>query len=178
MIELMIKWMQIEIWSPYVVGIGIGVLSWLTFLFSGKPVSCSSGISQTSGMIEKIFWGKNVIEKDYYKKHPPVVNWRWMFLVGIVIGAFLASKSSGSIGLKWVPSMWEQAFGESWVLRLAVAFPGGVLMGFAARWANGCTSGHGISGTMQLAVSSWVSVVFFFIGGIGMAMLIYRVLGA
>jgi uncharacterized membrane protein YedE/YeeE len=50
-------------------------------------------------------------------------------------------------------------------------------MGFGSRWANGCTSGHGISGTMQLAVSSWVSVVFFFIGGIVTAMLMYHVIG-
>jgi hypothetical protein len=47
-------------------------------------------------------------------------------------------------------------------------------MGVGARWAGGCTSGHGISGTLQLAVSSWVAVVCFFIGGVGTAMLIFK----
>ena len=43
------------------------------------------------------------------------------------------------------------------------------IMGFGARWAGGCTSGHGISGTMQMAVSSWVAAVCFFVGGIAVA---------
>ncbi len=57
-----------------------------------------------------------------------------------------------------------------------MAFGGGVLMGLGARWAGGCTSGHGISGTMQLALSSWIAAACFFAGGIAGAMLIYRVL--
>jgi hypothetical protein len=38
-------------------------------------------------------------------------------------------------------------------------------MGFGARWAGGCTSGHGISGTLQLAVSGWLAVAAFFASG-------------
>jgi uncharacterized membrane protein YedE/YeeE len=49
-------------------------------------------------------------------------------------------------------------------------------MGFGSRWAGGCTSGHGISGTLQLAVSSWLAALFFFVGGIASATLIFHVL--
>ena len=42
-----------------------------------------------------------------------------------------------------------------------VAFGGGMLMAFGARLAGGCTSGHGISGTLQLNVASWISVICF-----------------
>ena len=42
-------------------------------------------------------------------------------------------------------------------------------MAFGARFAGGCTSGHGISGTMQLNVGSWIAVICFFIGGIAVA---------
>ena len=49
-------------------------------------------------------------------------------------------------------------------------------MGFGARWAGGCTSGHGISGMLQLAVSSWLAATSFFVGGIATAMLIFKVL--
>jgi len=48
------------------------------------------------------------------------------------------------------------------------------LMAFGARMAGGCTSGHGISGTMQLSVGSWVAVVCFFAGGIATALLMFR----
>jgi hypothetical protein len=49
-------------------------------------------------------------------------------------------------------------------------------LGLGARWAGGCTSGHGISGTLQLAVSSWVAAGCFFAGGILTAKLIFKVI--
>jgi uncharacterized membrane protein YedE/YeeE len=176
--ETMIEWLQMDVWPPYAVGIGIGVLSWLSFLFSDKPLSCSTAISQTSGMVEKIFKGRKAAGKEYYKKYPPKIDWRWMFLAGVFIGGFLSAQLSGSFSLRWVPGLWEQTFGGPVPPRLIAAFGGGLIMGFGSRWANGCTSGHGISGTLQLSVSSWVSVVFFFTGGTGCALFIYRVLGA
>jgi uncharacterized membrane protein YedE/YeeE len=57
--------------------------------------------------------------------------------------------------------------------RWIFAFIGGIVTGIGARWANGCTSGHGISGTLQRAVSSWLATICFFIGRIVTAMLIY-----
>lgn len=167
-------WMFMDQWSPYAVGIGMGVLCWLTFIFSCQPVSCSTAVSQTSGMIEKLFRGNRVGDKDYYKRFPPVINWRWMFLLGVLIGACLSSVLAGSFEVRWVPQLWESRFGPAVLPRLIIAFVGGVFMGFGSRWVNGCTSGHGISGTLQLVVSSWVSVIFFFIGGIGCALLIYQ----
>jgi uncharacterized protein len=60
------------------------------------------------------------------------------------------------------------------LLRWAAAFIGGVLMGFGARWARGCTSGHGISGTLQLAVSSWITTIALFVSGIITAMILFH----
>ena len=51
-------------------------------------------------------------------------------------------------------------------------------MGIGARWGSGCTSGHGISGTAQLAVSGWIAAVCFFAGGILTAVLIFNVFAA
>jgi len=48
------EWLITERWSPYVVGAGIGVLSWLTFLLSDKIIGCSTAFARTAGMIEKI----------------------------------------------------------------------------------------------------------------------------
>jgi len=172
----MLEWLKIDIWSPYVVGVGIGVLSWFSFLLSDSPLSCSTGISQTSGMVEKVLRGKEAVsQKEYYKKFPAVVDWKWMLLLGVCIGAAISSYLSGSFNLRWVSPLWASAFGSAPLPRLITALIGGILMGFGSRWANGCTSGHGISGTMQLSVASWLSVVFFFVGGITCAMFIYHV---
>jgi len=96
--------------------------------------------------------------------------------VGIVIGSFLSALLSGDLHLQWVPDLWQSAFGGNPLLRMIAAMIGGIFLGFGARWANGCTSGHGISGTLQLAVSSWISAICFFIGGILAAYFIYHII--
>lgn len=168
--------MELERWSPYIVGIGIGILSWFTFLFSNQALACSTAFARSAGMIEKLFRGNKVTEKAYYQKFIPQIDWGWMLVVGVVIGAFISSSLSGSFQLKWVPAIWESAFGSSTLPRLVVAFIGGILMGVGSRWAGGCTSGHGISGTLQLTVSSWIAAISFFIGGIITAMFIFQII--
>ena len=164
-------------WSPYAVGIGIGILSWLSFLISRKPLACSTSFAKTSGMIEKLLSRKKVDLKPYYRKIGLAVDWQWMLVLGIIIGSLISALLSGDFGWQWVPSSWEAAFGGNALLRVIVALVGGACIGFGARWADGCTSGHGISGTLQLAVSSWISAICFFIGGILTAHIIFTFIG-
>ncbi len=166
-------WMSDARWSPYIVGIGIGVLSWFTFIISGKALGCSTSFARSAGMIEKLLGADGKATKVYFQEYPPVVDWQWMLVLGMVIGAFFSAILSGDFKLVWIPSRWEAAFGGGVALRMAVAVLGGVFLGFGSRWAGGCTSGHGISGTMQLAVSSWISAICFFIGGVVTAHLIF-----
>ena len=170
------EWLRMGHWSPYVVGAGIGILSWLAFLLSDRPIGCSTAFVRTSGMIEKLFRGTKVNKKPYYRLFPPAVEWEWMLVLGIFAGAFLSAKLSGQFRFSWVPPLWEEAAGGSPVVRWLVALLGGIVIGFGARWAGGCTSGHGISGTLQLALSSWIAAACFFIGGIATAMFLYQIL--
>ncbi|MDD2778276.1 MAG: YeeE/YedE thiosulfate transporter family protein [Methanocellales archaeon] len=174
---MMLELLFMEQWSPYMAGICIGVLSWFAFLLSDKPIGCSTAFTRTSGMIERLFRGSKVNEKPYYKEFTPTVDWEWMLVLGVVIGAFISSSLSGVFQLQWVPSTWAATFGNSLSLRLLVALIGGILLGFGARWAGGCTSGHGISGTLQLAVSSWIAFICFFAGGLAAAFFIFNILG-
>lgn len=169
-------WLFEAQWSPYSVGIGIGILSWFTWLISKQPLGCSTTFARSAGMIERLFRGKKVEMKIYYQEVKPVVDWQWMLVLGIIIGALLSSLLSGAFRLQWIPSLWADAFGSNPVARLLTAFAGGVLLGFGARWADGCTSGHGISGTMLLSLSSWISAICFFIGGILMAKVLFLVI--
>jgi len=163
-------------WSPYAVGIGIGVLSWLAFLLSDKPLGCSTAFSRTAGMLERLVRGAKVHERPYYQQFRPHVDWEWMLVIGVLLGAFASALISGQFGLTWVPTEWEAHFGSSVLVRLGVALLGGFCIGFGARWAGGCTSGHGISGTLQLAVSGWIAVAGFFAGGVATAMFLFNVL--
>lgn len=163
-------------WSPYLVGALIGVLSWLTFYFSNKPIGASSAYAIIAGLVGKIVAPRRVEKLLYYQENKPQLTWSLMLLIGISIGSFLAAWTGNEITGQWLPPMWVARFGEdTLLLRLLAAFSGGVLMAFGARLAGGCTSGHGISGTLQLSVGSWVAVICFFISGIVVATSLYRI---
>ena len=121
-------WLQMQSWSPYVIGAAMGVLSWFTFVLSDKFLSCSTTYSRLSGMIERRLRGPAVEQKAYYRKTLLIVDWQFMFVIGILIGAFLSAFLSDSLHLKMVPELWRQHFGDTPVLRFFVAFAGGVLM--------------------------------------------------
>ncbi len=61
-------------WSPYAAGIGIGILSWLSFLISRRPIAASTTFARTSGMIERLFRGNRVELKPYYQRVKLVVD--------------------------------------------------------------------------------------------------------
>jgi uncharacterized membrane protein YedE/YeeE len=167
------EWLTMERWSPYGVGIGIGILSWITFLLSDKPIGCSTAFSRTSGMIERFFRGKKALEKPYYQKFTPEIDWEWMLVLGILVGAWISATVSGQFRWVWVPARWAEAFGSLFTTRWLTSLVGGIFLGFGARWAGGCTSGHGISGTLQLAVSSWFAAICFFLGGMATATILF-----
>ena len=163
-------------WSPYAVGVGIGVLSWLTFLLSNKPLGCSSAFARSAGLLERLFRGGKTDEKPYYRLFAPQIDWEWMLVCGVLVGAVASSLLAGQFTWAWVPATWAAEAGSGAAVRWLVALIGGFLVGFGARWAGGCTSGHGISGTLQLAASSWIAAAGFFVGGIATAMFIYRLI--
>ena len=73
------EWLRAVRWSPYAVGIGIGILSWLSFLLSDRTIGCSTPFACTSGMIERWFRGDKTLDKPYIKalvdgKSIPVIS--------------------------------------------------------------------------------------------------------
>lgn len=152
-------------WSPYLVGALIGVLSMATFYFSDKPLGASSAYTRIAGLLTRLISPRHAKSLPLYRETEPKVEWELMLVVGVVIGAFIAAWTGGEFTGAWVPAVWAERFGDGVGLRLAAAFAGGAVMAFGARLAGGCTSGHGISGTMQLSVGSWIALACFFIGG-------------
>lgn len=161
-------------WSPYLVGALIGVLSMFTFLFSDKPIGVSSAYAKLSGLLGEVFSKRHTLSLKYFQDNAPKIDWEVMLLIGVIIGAFVSAWTAGDFTGEWVPRMWAERFGDGVPLRLLASFAGGAIMAFGARMAGGCTSGHGISGALQLSVGSWVALVCFFIGGAAVAALLFR----
>lgn len=159
-------------WSPYIAGGLSGILSILSVFVADKFLGASTTFVRSAGMIEE-FFNKASVNTPYYLKYDLAVDWQFMFMVGIVLGAFAASKTDKSFKVQGIPDMWVQHFGQTRVIRAVMAFIGGIIALFGARLAGGCPSGHGLSGVAQLSVSSFAAAACFFIGGVVMARMIY-----
>jgi len=149
--------------SPYVAGAGVGALSWLAFATAKKPIGVTTAFESTAAGVAQHVAPQAMGVNAYLAKRDevPTIDWEWMLTAGIVVGSYLAARGEGAARGPTVPPLWARRFGPSPLLRYAGAFAGGALMMFGARMAKGCTSGHAISGNLQLAKSSWLfSAVF------------------
>jgi hypothetical protein len=168
--------MKTHRWNPYLVGALIGVLSILTFTLADKPIGISTGIAQASGACAMPVLGADGVAANTYwaKKAVPAWDYGSLFVLGSFFGAMVSALVSGSFKLESVPAIWRERFGSSVGKRFLAAFIGGAVLIFGARLADGCTSGHGISGSLQLAVSSWTFFIAMFISGIVTAFILFR----
>jgi hypothetical protein len=160
-------------WSPYMAGALSGLVLILSVLWTGKYFGASTSFVRSAGMLEKFFSAEHVAKLEYYLWFLPVIDWQLTFVIGIFLGSLIASIWSGSFKVQAVPTMWLERFGSSLAKRGIVAFIGGFVAMFGARLAGGCPSGHGLSGTVQMAVSGYVATLCFFVGGMLVARLLY-----
>lgn len=162
-------------WNPYLVGIGIGVLSWFAFGLVNQPLGISTALSSASSVCAlPIMGSEGVAQNAYWIKNPLKWDGGMLFLVGTFLGSLISVLVSRTFRLEKVPTTWSQQFGGSKVKRFVAAFLGGVIIMFGARMAGGCTSGHGISGSLQLALSSWTFFLTMFVFGILTALVLFR----
>ena len=175
-----------EPWPWYVSGPLIA-LTMFILLFLGKNFGMSSNLRTacTIGGAGKV--------ADFFKFDWKTQRWNLIVVVGAVIGGFLANNylSNNSVNINddvaqtlesygiesaddaYLPSELFSAEALSNPKVLAILIVGGFLVGFGARYAGGCTSGHAISGLSNLQLPSLISVIGFFIGGLVMVHLIF-----
>lgn len=167
-------------WSWWFSGIVISAIMFI-LLFFGKSFGFSANLRTMCSIAGA---GKKVKFFDFdWKKQ----TWNLVFLLGAIMGGFLANQflspdnyvveisestvqDLASLGFAEPSSLQpselfdlENAFSLKGFLILAI---GGLMVGFGARYAGGCTSGHAISGIADLQLPSLIAVVGFFIGGL------------
>jgi len=159
--------------NPYLGGALAGLLAVASVWLTGKFFGASTTFVRAAGFIEKNFYPKAVAGMEYYIKEAPVVDWQWMFVTGVLLGSLAAALLTGTFKFQAVPDKWRERFGACPVKRGLAAFCGGVIAMFGARLADGCPSGHGLSGMMQLSLSSLIALFCFFLGGIVVSRMLY-----
>lgn len=169
-------------WSPFVVGAAIGLLSWFAFATADHGLGITTAFEHSAALAQRAVSPEAAASNSYYTKESPKIGWEWMLVVGVFLGSFISSKLSGDRpasdraggpGHAVIPPVWRARFGDSTALRLAAAFAGGLIMMMGARLARGCTSGHGITGALQLAVSSWAFILLAFACAVVVALLLF-----
>lgn len=167
-------------WSPYVAGALVGLLAiasvYATTKWMGKSnyLGASTTFVRAAGLLERMVAPARVAANEYFTKEKVRVDWQFMLVLGIFLGALISSATDGSYKMEGVPPIWKQRFGPSVGKRAVAAFLGGIIAMVGARMADGCPSGHGLSGIMQLSLSSFVALAMFFGSGVLVAALVYR----
>ncbi len=124
-------------WSPYLAGALSGLVLTLSVLTADKFFGSSTTFARTAGAIEQLFAPGRPADMAYFVRYVPKIDWQMLFVIGILLGALLASTTSGDFLWKGAPYMWERRFGLNRFKRAIVAFFGGAIVMFGARLAGG-----------------------------------------
>jgi uncharacterized membrane protein YedE/YeeE len=166
-------------WSPYLAGALLGLLAVASAVATtnllGKTtyLGASTTFVRAAGLLERTAAPGHVEANEYFTKEKVKVDWQFMLVLGILLGALISSMTDGSFRAEGVPPVWEERFGPSVGKRAAGAFLGGIVAMVGARMADGCPSGHGLSGMMQLSMSAFVALALFFGAGVLTARVVY-----
>jgi len=175
-------------------GIALGLVFFVA-VFLVKPIGVSTQFVIFDGILWDLFDSELITidetAKHGYKSTNPYlnksggqysrninnpINYSFIFILSMVLGAFLSSKTYGPVDNKMnkaVPEAWQKRFGDSHCKRYFFVFLGGILVLFGSRLAGGCTSGHMMSGMMQTAVSGYLFAASAFLIAIPCAILLY-----
>jgi uncharacterized membrane protein YedE/YeeE len=161
-------------WRPVTAGIGIGITMILAFYFAGRGIGVTGATTAMAASLQHWLLPRLTESSPYLSAYvAPGTNalggWLMYQLAGLLAGSFVAALATGHLRLEVLRGP------NIGVLdRLALAFSGGVLVGFAARFARGCTSGEALVGGAQLSVGAWVFMICVFAGGFATAWLVRR----
>ncbi len=177
----MLPYLQKDRWSAYVVGILLAILSICSFFFFHHMLGSSTVFVRIAAALLYQIIPSYVANNAYYASYLTNnywINWQMALLIGVFIGAYTASRLHKKIIHTDIPSIWKKRFGNNKIKRFVGAFIGGIFIIFGARLAGGCTSGHAITGGMQLAAAGWVFMISVFAVGIPTAFILYTKKGA
>jgi uncharacterized membrane protein YedE/YeeE len=161
-------------WNPYVAGVLLGITLLATFLIAGQGLGASAlpkrTVAAAAHEIAPVWTEANPTLARYVENGAnPFKDWLLIEVIGVILGGFIGAMTAG----RFKPTI-ERGPRISVRGRLAFALAGGVLMGFAAGLARGCTSGQALSGGATLATGSWVFMMMVFGGGYALAYLVRR----
>jgi hypothetical protein len=133
------SWVRKAEWPWWQAGLALGLLNMFAFYTANYYLSVSTTFSRAAGMVVGVFAPQHVAQNPYWQMVKPLVDWQFMLVLGIPVGAWLAARLARrpvTVSMA-LPEAWVSRFGTSPARRWAVGLLGGVLVGFGARLADG-----------------------------------------
>jgi uncharacterized membrane protein YedE/YeeE len=160
--------------NPYLAGITLGIVLFAAFFFTGNGLGASGGMNRMVVVLQDAVAPAHVDRTPYLLDMAggdknPLDNWVVFLSVGTFVGGLASGIWNGRVKLETNhgPRITPQ-------FRWVAAFLGGILMGYGARMARGCTSGQALSGGAVMSVGSWLFMFAVFAGGYALAYFVRR----
>jgi uncharacterized protein len=173
-------------WPWYIAGPVIGLMVPLTLWIANKRFGVSSSLRHICAACFPA-------RIKFFNYNWKIESWSLFFVGGILVGGFISDQwlmedDNIQLSIKTVNDLrklgitdfsgfvpveifnWDNLLSFQGILIVAL---GGFMVGFGARWAGGCTSGHTITGLSSFQMVSLVATIGFFIGGLIITYLIY-----
>jgi len=142
-------------WPWWLSGILVGLVVPFLYLLGGKAFGISTSLQEIGALCCR---GRG---PDYLRKFDWRAGiWTLVFVVGIAFGGFVATHFLSDAPVAFLPDSFHSPDG---IVKLLI---GGWLVGFGTRYADGCTSGHSITGIANFNLPSLIATIFFFVGGL------------
>jgi uncharacterized protein len=155
--------------NPYTAGFALGIVLFLSFLLTGNGLGASGGLNRIVVAIEDVITPEHVDQTPYLLKMAggdknPLDHWILMLVIGTAVGGFASGLLSKRVKLEVFkgPNITTKK-------RIILALLGGLIMGYGARLARGCTSGQALSGGATLSAGSWAFMFAVFGGAYALA---------
>lgn len=155
--------------NPYLGGALLGIVLFVAFFATGNGLGASGGLNRFLVFFEDLFAPGHVDRVPYLISMAggdknPLDSWIVFLTLGTLIGGFVSGRLHNR-------ARFETGKGPNISVRTrwVLAFAGGALMGYGARFARGCTSGQALSGGAVLSVGSWAFMLAVFAGGYALA---------
>lgn len=145
-------------WPWWAAGAGIGLTALALAWFTGARLGVTGGYTQA-------------LSKAGLEKSDEPSSWKFFFILGIPLGAFLANL--GHWSWTWTYGRLDAVTFGSLTFKLIWLLVGGFLVGYGARWAGGCVSGNSIMGVPLGNKMAIVATLGFLAAGIVVTNLIF-----
>ena len=162
-----------KFWNPYLAGAALGLVLLTAYVVMGKGLG-ASGASFRLGVaaVEAVAPAHALAApglRGVAQHGSPLDDWLVFEVLGVALGGLVGAYTAGRLSKEVVRGPRISSAG-----RIGLALAGGLVMGFAAKLARGCTSGQALSGGATLATGSWLFMLMVFAGGYAAAWFVRR----